>query len=333
MREAPTLIDHLLRVSYRVHKNEIVHGWNSSSRMREALVSSRRFVLDDGMSTFLGELASAAFQKTKGTPLSWRLVEQLRTSARLPHASTWIEYDLRLCQERSMTILGQEFDTNEMPGREGWLLQQHPKLEQAFIAHIFSYDQGRTDTSGFDTWTFPLAFAWTTDDSPLPWRCIEIQGRTASEVATGLTGYMSSSVGIVPQTDLITAPRGKGMPERLAELLTEWQGVMRRMWALLATINDIPVTFKNVVAAKGFVARGSYRRFLDHRVITLQVPQRTDLRRLARKAVAIARKRAHQVRGHWRKDRWHPGERFWIREHQRGDASLGFVTHDYKVTH
>jgi hypothetical protein len=26
-------------------------------------------------------------------------------------------------------------------------------------------------------------------------------------------------------------------------------------------------------------------------------------------------------------------ERIWIKEHQRGDASLGFVTHDYRVTH
>lgn len=27
------------------------------------------------------------------------------------------------------------------------------------------------------------------------------------------------------------------------------------------------------------------------------------------------------------------GSRIWIREHQRGDASLGFVTHDYSVKH
>jgi hypothetical protein len=58
------------------------------------------------------------------------------------------------------------------------------------------------------------------------------------------------------------------------------------------------------------------------------------------------------VRGHWRKHWQHPpnplcahvwtaqgecerchGQRFWIPEHPRGDERLGFVTHDYAVTH
>lgn len=39
--------------------------------------------------------------------------------------------------------------------------------------------------------------------------------------------------------------------------------------------------------------------------------------------------RLHEVRGHWvvRK-----GKRFWRKPHQRGDASLGIVFHDYKIT-
>jgi hypothetical protein len=40
-------------------------------------------------------------------------------------------------------------------------------------------------------------------------------------------------------------------------------------------------------------------------------------------------KRAHAVRWHWRKDFRRPGERIWIRDHERGVRSLGFVTHDY----
>jgi hypothetical protein len=68
---------------------------------------------------------------------------------------------------------------------------------------------------------------------------------------------------------------------------------------------------------------------------------------------------AHQVRGHWRLYQRGPGLlcpdrahewgaadargqahcarcsawRTWIGEHQRGDATLGFVIHDYAVTH
>jgi hypothetical protein len=68
--------------------------------------------------------------------------------------------------------------------------------------------------------------------------------------------------------------------------------------------------------------------------------------------VACTRRRAHMVRGHWRIDWRHPpkplcahewstegvcercrGHRLWVHEHQRGDASLGFVTTDYAVVH
>lgn len=33
---------------------------------------------------------------------------------------------------------------------------------------------------------------------------------------------------------------------------------------------------------------------------------------------------------------WHKpkgNKSIWIAEHQRGDASLGFITHDYAITH
>jgi len=68
------------------------------------------------------------------------------------------------------------------------------------------------------------------------------------------------------------------------------------------------------------------------------------------KMSAVLRRRAHQVRGHWRRDWRKPllagcehvwneeifctlcgGHKLWIDEHQRGDASLGFVMHDYEV--
>ena len=126
------------------------------------------------------------------------------------------------------------------------------------------------------------------------------------------------------------------------------------IWSLLSTINSLPISNKFVTASKGYVAKGRYRKFVDHTTITLNVPE-TRYRRIAAHAIAVARRRAHEVRGHWRKDHWHPltptcehewvtmegktlcarcnGRRSWIPEHQRGDASLGFVTHDYEVHH
>jgi hypothetical protein len=51
--------------------------------------------------------------------------------------------------------------------------------------------------------------------------------------------------------------------------------------------------------------------------------------------LAGIRRRAHQVRGHWRDDWRLPkgNKTLWIAEHQRGDASLGLVIHDYEITH
>jgi hypothetical protein len=124
------------------------------------------------------------------------------------------------------------------------------------------------------------------------------------------------------------------------------------LWVLLATINDLPVKIEEIKPAKGYVARGRYRRFLAHKVITLTVPE-TRYRKLVLRTAALLRRRAHQVRGHWRLDWIHPpstrcehlwqpdgkhlvcsrcsGHKIWIAEHQRGDASIGFVTHDYTV--
>ena len=100
------------------------------------------------------------------------------------------------------------------------------------------------------------------------------------------------------------------------------------------------------------MARGNYRKFLQHSIITLTVPE-TRWRRLIAKTAALVRRRADEVRGHWRRDWHHPGSSYcdhqwhadgnsltcgrcggislWISEHQRGDTSIGFVTHDYEV--
>jgi hypothetical protein len=140
----------------------------------------------------------------------------------------------------------------------------------------------------------------------------------------------------------------------MAELLQEWSGVQRRMWALLATINDLPVVVAEVKQSRGFLAKGQYRKFLDHRTITLTVPEKL-YKKTIRDALANAHRRGGPVREHWRRDWRKPlsplcdhewgadekhmfcthcnGRKIWINEHVRGDTSRGFVTHDFTVTH
>ena len=357
----PTLIDTLYRASFRNMRNP---GWTDNSLWREALRKAKRFVLDDEMSTFLGELGTRAFVSSRSSlnaeppkhhmmAVRNRKAEAMRMGARLPSEITWIEYNLRKCQIRSNELLGRAIKPLEIPEREGWLLMRHPKLETAFRAHIISHDPTVDHEDGFDTWVFPVALAWTADtDSVIPWRAIPFSERSAapSEMSTGLQGYETDRAGFV-FSDLIKTPN---KPELVANLLREWSGVQRRMWALLATINDLPVELREVRPAKGFVAKGAYRKFLDHRTVTLTVPAKMYTK-VIRKALAIAHRRGGPVREHWRRDWRRPlsalcehdwgadekhmfcthcnGRKIWVIEHTRGDTTRGFVSHDFRVTH
>ena len=352
MKPGPTLADTLYRYSMSKHR---VAGWRDNALWTDALRRAKRFVLDDEMSTFLGELATSAFVRSKGLTIASRnkVADRLRLGARLPSEVTWIEYNLRKCQARSNELLGRNVALDEMPEREGWLLIRHPKLETAFRAHVISHDANVDHGDGFDTWTFPIAMAWTADDDTImPWRAMPFQngGMRPSEVSTGLAGYVTDKAGFV-FSELIETPNA---PELVSNLLAEWSGVQRRMWALLATINDLPVEMRDVRASKGFVARGAYRRFLDHRTITLTVPVQ-KYTKVIRSALALAHRRGGPVREHWRQDWRRPlsalcdhewgadeghmfcnlckGRKIWVHEHTRGDTTRGFVTHDFNVTH
>jgi hypothetical protein len=107
-------------------------------------------------------------------------------------------------------------------------------------------------------------------------------------------------------------------------------------------------------ASWAFVAKGAYRKFLDHRTVTLTVPV-TKYTKVIRSALALAHRRGGPVREHWRKDWRRPlsllcehewgaddkhmfcnhckGRKIWVSEHVRGDTARGFVSRDFKVTH
>jgi hypothetical protein len=357
MKAAPTLIDELYRASFQ---NETVRGWTNNALWRDVLRKARRFVLDDAMSSFLGELGTQAFVNTgERSPARaaarFRMIEHLRMSARLPSEVTWVEYNLRKCQAASQALLGRAPNVLAMPEREGWLLQRHPHLDTAFIAHIISYGRDDPDMDGTTVWTIPLALAWTADmDTVLPWRSIPFDpnGAAASEISTGLGGYKSERASYVYSPLMVVPPTTQ--MKHIAVLLKDWAGVQRRIWALLATINDLPVEMTEVRASKGFVGRHQYRKFLDHKTVTLTVPVKL-YRKTIRAALAVVHRRGGPVREHWRRDWRKPlsvlcehdwgadenhmfctlckGRKIWVHEHVRGDTSRGFVSHDYRVTH
>lgn len=368
MKQASTLIDTLYRVTFN---KDTMFGWKSNLVMRDKFVAARRFVLDEAMSTFLGELATRAFafknkelNRLKLTDVSSaqrrlhvKRLEALRTSAMAPHAVTWIEYKLRPAMARTFELWGTTgIPSDERPEIEGWLIEQHPQMDTAFSMHLFAWNTKleEQDKAGFRLWTFPVMYGWTIDDNVPPWPSFS---DNSSVLATGINGYK------VPQVTITASPilmSPTFFPANIiTNLITEWTGVLRRVWALLACIDDIPVTRGTVQASKGFVARGRYRRFLDHHTITISVPHKQQARLAAQAVAGAVKRRGHGVRAHWRINHWFPpsaqcpsflatgvhawtaeqecsdchGRRSKIPEHRRGDASQGLMVTDYVVTH
>src|SRR5262245_39087802 len=145
MKPAPTLIDDLYRATFANATNP---GWANNAAMRDKLRGANRFVLDEDMAVMLAELSTATFRKTQhGSAARHALIEQIRHGARAPFPLTWIEYPLRPCMTRIHDLLETEQRTapGEIPEIEGWLIEQHPGVEAAFMLTVFSHDSHLAD--------------------------------------------------------------------------------------------------------------------------------------------------------------------------------------------
>lgn len=339
------LMDAVLRLTYKRPGDE---------QLRGLLKRARRLVLADEMAAFLYQLESEIFDifeipddrlvlGRRWLMRAHRRLDDCRHFARLPHEVTWVEYSLEAMLAREVAYRATtkspyknaEADLAQVradKSRVGWLLQQHPKIETAFQAEYFL-----GPASGHHVAYSCGGIVWQTDDDPLPWPDLisgKLQygqgGRLRArpcEFVAGIPEYERPNVGL------------RQLPKRPCFATIAPTNLMNRgrmMWAFLAMFNKVPILGTNEVAiSHGFVARGGYHKFLTHSVVTINIPEKAGIRKIARAALSIIRRRAHEVRGHWRDDWRLPkgNKSIWIAEHIRGDASLGFVTHDYHVTH
>ena len=146
----------------------------------------------------------------------------------------------------------------------------------------------------------------------------------------------------------------------VANDVMETAGDLRFMLGILALLNSRGETVVRWSQGSGSSAGPmprTGRRYLDHRLVTLVVPRERAVEALSRSfGYEPGRRRRHPVRGTWCYGR--TGERagnpscaheydtsdplrqacvkcaalrWWRPEHERGDASIGYVTHDYAV--
>jgi hypothetical protein len=341
----------------------------ATQKMRQAkwsdfyadIASARKFVLSDSMSEYMAEM-NQSFRRG-GLRKRLHLIDTSRQLSRLPHPLIWIEWDMH----RYIAYLQKHFQGKVLkfgpgayvPTQMGWLVRQHAKIETAFKASEFSASR----MSPGIVLCHPVSTAWCSDETPSPYQRMKIFSQAdylESQTIAWCNEYNSRQVhwtATIDEKDSVKAMTGMDVTQVIPHAhITD-------LWALLATINDLPVRIEKVESARGYVARGRYRRFVEHSVIRLTVPE-TRYRALVIRTSSVLRRRAHQVRGHWRKDWRNPpnklcdcsrlppheralvmehinestlrcrkclGHHLWIHEHQRGDAGLGFVMHDYTV--
>lgn len=348
MIKAPTLADLVVRSTFSGHVDAMWRG---------AVLNARKFVLDEGMSAFLSDLSHAAFVDSSEKAI--KAIDGARTLSRAPYSITWIEYDARAERRRTLqayrgntAVIGYDglqtgglSPPEEVPPRIGYLLVEDKEIRTTFRVVTFIDAVGRAEV-------LPTIWGWETTDARPPWGMLshpQTKGDLEiSELATGILGYKSKQIALLTNLDSDGA-HGPENQRIVGGLLREHAGSLRRLMVLLSTINDLPVLGEAVKPSRGYFARGRYRTFLEHSIIHLRVPARKTIRSLAEHVITMSRRRAHQVRGHWRtyergKDpcRHHDWDEnlecracgawmTWIAEHQRGDASIGFVTHDYAV--
>jgi hypothetical protein len=188
------------------------------------------------------------------------------------------------------------------PARFGWLIEQHPHSPAAFRAIEL---HSSVNAEGL-AYVHPVASVWCCDDKPSPWRRFapaDVMVKAFPESSTAAARYHPS-----PQAhysavnqEAESKPGFVGMPIGDAtDLNTACANMLPHnplliLWALLATLNDLPVQYLDVRPTRGFVARGSYRKFLHHSIITLT---RLHLQRM--EAMLLERGFIrHPVHGFW----------------------------------
>lgn len=151
-------------------------------------------------------------------------------------------------------------------------------------------------------------------------------------------------------------PTGASAMEVVAEAINEYSGQWRLIICALYLINGQDFTSSDSTWKGGAgqrIVRGKIVPYLEHRLVSLKVPHIVAIRKATKVLGEAIPRRRHEVGGHWahRRSKGDPScahvwvkmtesreqcalceyDRWWIKDYERGDASLGYVTKDHLV--
>lgn len=355
--EQPSLLDVTLAFLYeRRHDRALV--------LYDMFKRAKKYVLDDKMSAFLADLALHGMDDIQQRPdlgligtFSKEYLDSLRCQARLPFPAMWIEHNNIEYLKRVNEIKKNNdliVDDNVIP-RVGILLYTSKYDDNVFCATIFGQRESSVIPLPFSIyWSVAYPLPLFENDKKIVWT------RQFNSDVVGCTGYRTDHVSVACAVEY-------GMDAH-ATLMREFAGTLRKLWALLATLTDVPTVHREVVMARGQMppSRRNYKQYLDHSVMTISIP-RDEYKKVIQRAFKTvhSRHQGHEVSGHWRlyqrgkevlcRRNLHlwayegpppdqnaketlrckrcPAWKTWIRYQDcRGDGTLGFLTHDYIIT-
>jgi len=147
----------------------------------------------------------------------------------------------------------------------------------------------------------------------------------------------------------------EAMQITMQDSIKEHSGAWRFVMSLLALMNTQDYVERETFrAGRSQIVSGHVVPYLEHITVKLKLPRRIVEERMVRELVDAIPRRRHEVMGHWKQSRKrgdphcnHPyidvtprrqrcplcsHSRWWVNEHMRGTAELGFVVKDRVVT-
>ena len=299
------------------------------------LRSARRFVFDKAASGFLGKLDRAAGS----------LLLREHRFAKPPFPAMWVEFD------------NQEY----LRGYDGPGVSLHPGTAQQ-IGHLIMPDEVAWTFGGGNNLIslFPVGYAL---HRPYP---AEEEANAAESFGMDVDNFRRAIIGPSDANDPslqdvmrhhtpLFLPWFSKFPihERAQRLIMGASELGRLISALLLlTSAKAVVEFGEAPQAIGLL-KNRKAIYLAHTTVHIRLGERKAIK-MVKRALDVARRRRHEVHGHWCQSRkigvgcqhdWTQidqdglrfacicgAKRWWKAAHERGDASLGYVTKDYEVT-
>lgn len=330
---------------------------NNEVQMR--IRRAHRFTLDANMSEFLASLATV--HHTIAPARRPDTLDHFRRSARLPFPQMFMQYDGFAFRKGLLAAIGGNTNPFATKGDDsdpveamGYLCEQNPVDPNEINVTLFTGWEN-------NSYALPFQYIYRTDEEAVSGSGYEPD--ICAAFGHGVIGYTSKSIAMrysmeIKTQDYVDCVTDNGvLLASVFRLVPEFAGTLRYLWAFLSTLNEVPATIQREAQGRSYLAGGMIRKPLDSNVVRLNLPMRGNYTSLAKRVLALSKKRWHEVRGHWRlyqhgdgilcdstehvfgitDDTGHAkctkctAWRTWIEPHERGDKSAGVVTPNYLV--